>query len=129
MAWHISIVPVAVTNQDAALRFYTEKLGFELRADASFGEGFRWIEVAPPGGQTSLVLMGAFGMPDAPKPGSSQGIGFNTDDIQSLYQELSGRGVEFTEAPNPQPWGTQAQFKDLDGNGFVVVQPAMHPGA
>lgn len=122
MITHIAVTAVYVSDEEQALDFYVNKLGFEKRADEAMGDGLRWIEVAPPGATTRLVLTRGFGDWSADKVGKFAGIVFAPDDIDATYQELTARGVEFTEPPTRQPWGVQAQFVDQDGNGFVLVQ-------
>jgi predicted enzyme related to lactoylglutathione lyase len=125
MITSLNHVTVLVRDQDEALAFYTEKLGLEKRADDMFGEGYRWLTVAPPG-QTNLeiVLNPAFGPQDEVKIGKLPGWVFHTDDCQADYERLKGRGVKFTEAPTEQMWGMQALFEDLYGNQFVLLQPS-----
>ena len=120
---HIQSTPICVSDQDAALDFYVGKLGFEVREDAPFGENtdLRWIEVAPPGADTVLVLAKGYGGCED-RLGKFTGVVFQCDNIQSTYEELRERGVHFTEEPAMQPWGMmQAQFEDPDGNRFVLV--------
>ena len=106
-----------MSDQDRALAFYTNKLGFETRADISVGD-YRWIEVAPPGAETALVLE-----PGQGTVGTFTSVVFATDDMQATYDELHSRGVHFTQEPTRQDWGgIQAQFVDQDGNTFVLVQ-------
>jgi catechol 2,3-dioxygenase-like lactoylglutathione lyase family enzyme len=123
MISHISSVTVFVRDQDKALDFYVNKLGFEKTADEPMGEGMRWVTVAPPGAATAIVLAHGFGGYDEARIGQFSGVVFTTDDIQGTYAELSGRGVHFTEPPAAQPWGMmQAIFDDQDGTHFVLVQ-------
>jgi lactoylglutathione lyase len=123
MITNIAVVGVFVSDQDKALDFYVSKLGFEKRADEPMGDGQRWVEVAPPGAQTRIVLSRASEEWGAERVGQFAGIVFAPDDIDATYEELSARGVEFTEPPTNQPWGgRQALFKDQDGNTFVLVQ-------
>src|SRR5579863_5031219 len=113
---HIGVVSIQVRDQDEALRFYTERLGFEKRMDAPMGEGMRWLTVAPAGSATELTLMSSN---NAGAPiGNFTGVILETDDIDAAYHELSGRGVHFTEQPVRHPWGGWAQFVDMDGNTF-----------
>ena len=123
MTVRLSIVPIQVSDQQAALSWYTEKLGMEKRMDDPMGPDLRWITVAMPEDEVQFVLanFGAFD-PDGAQPGSSSGYVLWTDDIDGTYQDWSGRGVEFSEPPTPQMWGTQALFADPDGNGWVLVQ-------
>jgi catechol 2,3-dioxygenase-like lactoylglutathione lyase family enzyme len=119
---NVANVTVFVKDQDAALDFYKNRLGFDVRRDDSFGGGMRWLEVAPPGGQTSIVLARGYGEWDEGQIGKFSRIVFMTEDCQATYEELAARGVEFTEKPTAQPWGmVQAQFVDQDGNGYVLV--------
>ena len=113
-------VGVYVSDQDRALDFYVDKLGFEKRTDEPMGPEARWIEVAPAGAETVLVLFTPPGQED--RIGSFSNVVFECDDIETTYRELRGRGVEFTEEPSEQPWGMWAQFKDVDGNEFGLIQ-------
>ena len=98
-----STVGIYVSDQDQALDFYTNKLGFEKLTDEPMGSDARWIEVAPAGAQTRLVLFTPPGQED--RIGTFSNVVFSCDDMESTYQELSGRGVEFSETPSEQPWG------------------------
>lgn len=119
---HIASTTVSVSDQDAALEFYTTKLGFVVRADQDMGNGMRWLTVELPGTQTGIVLAKGYGSGNP--VGSFTGLVLASDDIQATYEELSAKGVHFTEAPTRQPWGMmQALFEDQDGNGYVLVQP------
>jgi lactoylglutathione lyase len=122
MITSIGSTGVYVNDQDEAIDFYVNKLGFELREDQPMGEGLRWIEVAPPGGDTVVVLTMGYGGWAPEKVGDFAGIAFLADDVRATHEELSGRGVEFTQEPTEEPWGTYASFKDQDGNEFVLVQ-------
>jgi lactoylglutathione lyase len=112
---HISVVAIRVKNQDEALRFYTERLGFEKRMDADMGEGKRWLTVAPVGASTEIVLENETA---EAKSGGWAGVILEAEDIDAAYRELSGRGVKFTELPIRHPWGGWAQLEDQDGNTF-----------
>jgi len=118
----ISSVSVVVSDQDRSLAFYTQKLGFELQMDAPMGAS-RWIQLAPKGAQTSLVL--AKPTEDMPPEiyqrtksmlGGFVNFIFDVDDMNATYAELSGRGVEFVDKPAQQPWGWWATIKDPGGN-------------
>jgi uncharacterized glyoxalase superfamily protein PhnB len=123
MITHIAVTGVFVSAQDKALDFYVNKLGFEKRADEAMGDGMRWIEVAPPGAVTRIVLSRATQEWGAARLGQFTSIVFEPDDIDVTFRELTARGVEFNEPPADQPWGgRQALFKDQDGNIFVLVQ-------
>lgn len=119
---HIASTTVSVTDQDAALDFYINKLGFVKRADEDMGNGMRWVTVELPGAQTGIVLARGYGSGNP--VGSFTGLVLSSDDIQATYKELAAKGVHFTEPPTRQPWGMmQALFEDQDGNGYVLVQP------
>jgi lactoylglutathione lyase len=119
----IGIVTIHVRDQDAALEFYTKVLGFDKLMDERFGEGFRWLTVRPRGAETQIVLAANFAADSGAPLGGSTGMVLYTDDIHALHQELAAKGVQFAEIPTAQPWGMiQAQFMDLDGNNFVLVQ-------
>jgi lactoylglutathione lyase len=119
----IGIVTIYVRDQDAALEFYTKVLGFDKLMDERSGEGFRRLTVKPRGAETQIVLAAKFAADSGTPLGGSTGMVLYTDDIHALHQEFASKGIQFTEAPTQQPWGMiQAQFRDLDGNNFVLVQ-------
>ncbi|MGA8939457.1 MAG: VOC family protein [Acidobacteriaceae bacterium] len=111
-------VSISVRDQDKALAFYTEKLGFQVLTDQPFGGGQRWIELRIPGSETKVVLFTPPGHED--RIGGFSNVTFMTDDIDRTHQELVARGVVFTAAPTKQPWGQFAKFEDPDGNQFVL---------
>lgn len=115
MIARVGTVAVTVQDQDKALDFYVNSLGFEKRDDQPFGEGYRWLTVAPKGAETNVVLE-----PAGPEDhvGAWANMVLECDDIHATYEELSGRGVEFSEKPSEQPWGMWARFKDIDDNEF-----------
>ncbi len=116
MIRRVRLATIVVADYEQALDFYVKKLGFEKRHDESFGPDQRWIEVAPPGAETAMVL---FKGPQGP---SSAGLVFTTDDLEGTYAELKAKGVHFHEPPARQPWGgMQALFDDPFGNRFVLV--------
>ena len=128
---------VWVHDQDEALAFYTDKLGMELREDVTVPEmgNFRWLSVGVPGQDVSITLMAIPGPPvfdDETREsinkllakGASGGLFFATDDAQKSYDELKGRGVEFTQEPTEQPYGIDAGFRDASGNHFRLAQRA-----
>jgi catechol 2,3-dioxygenase-like lactoylglutathione lyase family enzyme len=117
MITHVKFVSVPTADQDRALAFYTEKMGFKLVTDQPFDGNQRWIELRIGNSDTRLVL---FTTDQGPKPGSSFNGALACDNVERTYDELKGRGVEFTGAPQKQPWGTFAVFKDVDGNEFVL---------
>ena len=125
----ISTTTVFVSDAQKAKAFYVDKLGFELRQDMPLGMGtpeedLRWLTVAPPGAETELLLVKGFAGWSPELVGKYGGIVFQTDDIHSTYEQMSSRGVKFTETPNLQYFGMwQAQFEDEDGNSYVLVAP------
>jgi catechol 2,3-dioxygenase-like lactoylglutathione lyase family enzyme len=121
----VSRVGLAVEDQDRAKGFWTETMGFELVQDTpySMGDGpqERWIEVAPPDKKVILFLEAR--SEDQPsRAGKLSDVLFTCDDIDKTYQELTERGVEFTEAPSQQFWGWWAVFKDPDGTLYGLGQ-------
>jgi lactoylglutathione lyase len=122
MITNLESVTIYVSDQDQALDFYVNKLGFEKRADRPIGPGMRWITVAPPGGKTEIVLAKGFGGWSAEKVGEFSRIVLSMTNAQATYETLRDRGVTFSEPPTTQPWGMiQALFEDQDGNGYVLV--------
>jgi predicted enzyme related to lactoylglutathione lyase len=111
---HVSVISIQVKDQDEAVRFYTECLGFEKRNDAPMGEEMRWVTVALPGSDTEFSLI-SFPFGGAPL-GANTGVVLETGDIDAAYRELSGRGVHFTTPPVRESFGGWAQFVDQDGN-------------
>lgn len=132
----VSTTQVWVHNQDEALKFYTEKLGMEVRSDVTLPElgNFRWLTVGPPDQpDISIVLMAIPGPPvmDADTAeqvrtlmakGFAGTIFLTTDDVQKDYEVLKGRGVEFTEEPEDRPYGIDSGFRDPSGNSFRLTQ-------
>ena len=114
----VKFVGVPVRNQDASLKFYTEKLGFKVATDQPMGNGQRWIELLIPGADTGLAL---FTPPGHEKRiGEFQSISYWCDDVFATAKILKSKGVEFAEEPRKEPWGTMGIFKDPDGNQFVL---------
>ena len=114
----IKFVSIPVSNQDRALEFWTEQVGFQVATDRPFMPGQRWIELKIPGGQTGLVLFTPPGQ--EARIGQFQNISFDCDNVEKTYAELSAKGVEFVQPPKKESWGTSAIFKDPDGNTFVM---------
>ncbi len=125
-----------VHDQDEALAFYTGKLGWEVRADVTLAEmgNFRWLAVGPAGQpDVSVVLMAIPGPPVMDAETSEQvrtlmakgfagTIFLTTDDAHASYEELKGRGVEFTEPPEERPYGIDSGFRDPSGNSIRLTQ-------
>src|SRR4051794_19622882 len=116
----IGVAMFTVADQDAARAFYTEKLGFEVRSDAPFGENgeHRWLEVAPPGSRARLALNPPMGN----QPGGS-GIGVETPDVLAEHKRLSALRVDVDPEPMRTP-GAPVLFmmRDPDGNHIAVVE-------
>ena len=120
MIKHIKFVTVPVADQNRALDFYTDKLGFTIITDQPFDEKQRWIELRVPKAATRVVLFTLDG--DEQRIGSMMPATFACGDIDETYAELSARGVEFMGPPQKQEWGTYAMFKDSEGNRFVLSE-------
>jgi catechol 2,3-dioxygenase-like lactoylglutathione lyase family enzyme len=125
-----------VHDQDEALAFYTEKLGMEVRADVSFPEmgSFRWLTVGPAGQPDFAIVLMAIPGPPVMDPGTAEQVrdlmakGFagtvflSTDDCRASYEELKGRGVEFTEQPEERPYGIDSGLRDPSGNSLRLTE-------
>ena len=123
---NIGVAMFAVADQDAALAFYTEKLGFEVRGDTRFGEHgeMRWLEVAPPGSTARLAL----NPPMGGEPGGGS-IGVETVDVLGEHARLTAvGGVDLDPAPMRTP-GAPLMFMLRDPDGNVVVVVEVEPGA
>ena len=118
MITHVKFVSIPTTDQDRALRFWTEQVGFTLMTDQPFSEKQRWIELKVGSSETRLVLF----TPDGQEAriGSFFNGALACDDVEATHRQLSERGVEFDSPPQKQPWGTFATFRDPDGNQFVL---------
>jgi uncharacterized glyoxalase superfamily protein PhnB len=114
----IKAVTIAVRDQDEALSWYVDKLGFAVKADISV-PGFRWLTVAPEG-QEDIEFLLASWFPD--HVGRNATCVLHTKDCENSFRILTERGVEFTQPPQSKPYGTEAVFKDLYGNGYALVQ-------
>lgn len=106
-----------MADQDRSIAFYVDCLGFQLVQDTSFGSDQRWVQVAPPGAQTSLTLV--TWIPDM-VPGSLKGIVLETDDLDGDVERLRVLGVCSDEEIQVQPWGRFVTFDDPDGNGLIL---------
>jgi catechol 2,3-dioxygenase-like lactoylglutathione lyase family enzyme len=117
----IGTVVIPVADQDRAIEFYVEKLGFQKRTDVPFGNGYRWVEVAPGDAVTTIALAPP---PEGKPAGNSEtGIGLQTDDIDAYHAELKANGVdvdaEVSRMGDPVPplfW-----LRDPEGNTLMVV--------
>jgi uncharacterized glyoxalase superfamily protein PhnB len=138
----ISTAQVWVHDQEEALAFYTEKLGFEVRSDVTLPEmgDFRWLTVSPPDQEdVAVVLMAIPGPPMVDEETTRQievlmSKGFagtvflTTDDCQADYEQLKARGVEFTETPEERPYGIDCGFRDPSGNSIRLTQVKLPAG-
>jgi len=113
----VKFVSIPVEDQDRALAFYTEVLGFRLLTDQPFNEKQRWLELGIPGADARIVL---FQFGDTLKPGGYLNLSFWTDDVESTAQELKAKGVQFEMEPKRMHYGTISIFKDLDGNRLML---------
>lgn len=132
----MSHATIFVDNQNEALEFYRDKLGFKVHTDAMVGEDFRWLTMCTNDQPDfEIILL-------EPKPGMMMdeettkqlrtvmqkgvlGAGvFNTDDCRKTYEELTARGVQFLSPPAERPYGIEAVFKDNSGNWFSLTQPS-----
>lgn len=118
MITQVKFVGIPTRDQDRALKFYTEKLGFEVSTDQDFDGKQRWIELRIANAATRVVLFTPEG--HEPRIGTFFNGSLACDDVGATYRQLSARGVEFTSPPAKQPWGEFATFKDPDGNQFVL---------
>ncbi|MBS1887693.1 MAG: VOC family protein [Actinobacteria bacterium] len=128
-----------VQDQQEALEFWTEKVGFEVRADVTMAEmgDFRWLTVSPPGQEdVAIVLMAIPGEPmvdaatqaqvrDLAAKGLAGTVFLATDDCRADYERLRANGVEFSEAPEERPYGIDAGFRDPSGNAIRLTQVSL----
>ena len=118
MIKRVKFISIPVHDQDRALAFYTEKLGFKVVTDAPMGPGMRWIELRIPRAETGVVLFTA--------PGQEQWIGqfmnlsFECEDVVATAAALKAAGVELVQEAKVESWGTSAIFRDSEGNQFVL---------
>jgi uncharacterized glyoxalase superfamily protein PhnB len=125
-----------VHDQDEALAFYTQKLGMEVKSDVTVPElgNFRWLSVGPAGQDDFAVVLMAIPGPPVMDSETAEQVkalmakGFagtvflTTDDCQASYEELAGRGVEFSEKPEQRPYGIDSGFRDPSGNSLRLTQ-------
>jgi predicted enzyme related to lactoylglutathione lyase len=132
MITRLSHATVWVLDQDRALAFYTEQLGFEVRTDVTM-DGFRWLTVGPKSQPDVEMILGSPSPPMlSPEDGETvrrlvakgvlgPGV-LATDDCQATYEELRARGVEFLQEPADRPYGIEAILRDDSGNWFSLTQ-------
>jgi catechol 2,3-dioxygenase-like lactoylglutathione lyase family enzyme len=114
----VGTIGVPVTDQDRALEFYLEKLGFETRIDASYGEGERWVEVAPPGATTTIALVRSR---EGDPIGIDTQVRFSTENAEADHAALRARGVDADAEVMPYPV-PMFSFRDPDGNRLLIVE-------
>jgi catechol 2,3-dioxygenase-like lactoylglutathione lyase family enzyme len=129
MPQSIAHLTIIVRNYDEALKFYAQKLGFQLLQDTPLPDNKRWILVAPPESRGAALLLA-----EADTPEQSLAIGnqtggrvflfLHTDDFWREYKAYQSRGVSFLESPREESYGTVAVFEDLYGNKWDLLQPA-----
>lgn len=118
----IATVAVYVENQEAALKFWTEKLGFVVHSSRPMTPEVNWLEVGPQGAESRLVLYPKSLMKDWNERKPS--VVFVCEDLNGKYEEMSSRGVVFTQPPAQMPWGPFAIFLDNEGNWFGLREQA-----
>jgi catechol 2,3-dioxygenase-like lactoylglutathione lyase family enzyme len=135
MIQKMAYTAIFVLDQDRALDFYVNKLGFELKMDQSMPNGFRWLTVSPKGqSDFQIILMKVAPSPkiqpedvqtisELIKKGAFGAGVFQTADCRKTYEELKAKGVEFLSPPKEQFYGIEAIFKDPFGNWFSMTQP------
>jgi catechol 2,3-dioxygenase-like lactoylglutathione lyase family enzyme len=118
----VGVVCIPCSDQDRAVAFYTDTLGFEKRTDVPFGNGYRWVEVAPAGADTTIAVVPP--PPGKPTGGVETGIGLWTDDIDSVYDDLKSRGVDVDDEVSRMGGPVPPIFwlRDPDGNSLMVVE-------
>src|SRR5580704_17092510 len=113
----VKFVSIPVADQDRALAFYTDVLGFRLLTGQPCSEKQRSLELGIPGADTRIVL---FQFDDKLKPGGQLNITLWSDDVETTARDLKAKGVEFVLEPKRMPYGTTSVFKDVDGNCLVL---------
>jgi predicted enzyme related to lactoylglutathione lyase len=117
-----SVLPVPVKDQDQAKEFYVDILGFELLVDDAWRDGMRWSEVAPENSTTSLMLVS---WSACMLPSMYRVVVVATEDIHATHEELVDKGIVFEVPPTETPRGTQAMFRDPDGNRLMLWEHAV----
>jgi catechol 2,3-dioxygenase-like lactoylglutathione lyase family enzyme len=123
MEMRLEVVPMPVSDVDAAKAFYTEQVGFHLDHDVRPGGGMRVVQMTPPGSACSVVV--GEGLPLG-EPGSVKGVQLVVEDVDAAREELAGRGVPVSEVQQLGPEGSPGSrylfFEDPDGNGWAVQE-------
>lgn len=118
MIKRIKFLGIPVRDQERALRFYTENLGFRVFTDQPFNDKQRWIELTIPGAETGIVLFTPEGHED--RIGTPVNTSWEVDDIDKTYDDLIAKGVEFGGPPQKAQWGSFAIMRDSEGNSIVL---------
>lgn len=119
----IRMASIVVADQDAALAFFVDTLGWEKAMDNMMGPEMRWVTVVPRGSAVDLILAHVSWAGDGKTPGGNSGVVLAAPDIDATYETLLSRGVKFKEPVTLMPWGQKATwFYDVDGNEFFLVE-------
>ncbi|WP_116133101.1 VOC family protein [Tropicimonas sp. IMCC34043] len=125
MPARIALFSLLVPDYDPALDFF-HRIGFECREDTDLGNGKRWVRIAPPGGETEILLARAVGDRQTASIGEQGGgrvwLFLETEDFASDYQRLKSEGVEFESPPRDEPYGRVAVWKDPWGNRWDLIE-------
>jgi catechol 2,3-dioxygenase-like lactoylglutathione lyase family enzyme len=129
----LALVTIIVADYDEAIRFFVDALGFDLVEDSpsttGAGDPKRWVVVRPVGGATGLLLALANGDAQRERIGDQLGgrVGFflHVDDFAAHYDRMRAHGVEFDEEPRHEPYGTVVVFRDVAGNRWDLLGPAI----
>jgi catechol 2,3-dioxygenase-like lactoylglutathione lyase family enzyme len=118
----LGVVCVPVSDQERAIEFYVDTLGFEKRADIPFGNGYRWVEVAPADAVTTIAIVPP--PPGNPTGNVQTGIGLHTDDVEAVHADLKAAGADVDEEISRMgdPVPPMFWFRDPDGNSLMVVE-------
>jgi predicted enzyme related to lactoylglutathione lyase len=118
-------IVVGVLDQERAVRFWTDLVGFKVTTDAEYGDSGRWVEVTTADGNTTLILSadpdGTYRHTTRDEVPNANPF-FYADDVEKTYEELTARGVEFVVPPRREPWGWWSMFVDSEGNRFALQQ-------
>ncbi len=124
---HLHALTIVVPDYDAGIAFYVGQAGFDLREDRDMGGGKRWVMVAPPGGQTAILLARAQGGAQEAAVGNQTGgrVGFFlwSDDFAADHARMVAAGVTFEEAPRHESYGSVAVWRDPFGNRWDLLGP------
>lgn len=130
---YLQLTAIIVEDYDAAIAFFTQALGFELAEDSpsstNDGRPKRWVVVRPPGGETGILLAKADGEDQVAAIGNQHAgrVGFflRVDDFDASYERMRTAGVEFVTEPRTEPYGRVVVFRDLAGNRWDLLGPAV----